>query len=561
MSRLDHARQIHASLVMSLSEVSKTTIKILMDEIPALRTHVPNENMAEISVIEGLQAFGRKVDGNGRKGDFCINLVHSVLKMNPFIFNGAENVPLPLFQAPTTPSVVTRVSPGISPQGSVSTVRNTGASYSCPAQLINAKRCFDLKYEDTIEWMLSKERMFSFLVTTFLKLHTQWSTLKITGEALNSKIINPTLTNDISSFMDSVDSFRKTPAVDGRVLFGFEKISTLNKELKLEIWNLKNRVKSQRYKLRKKGTANSCLNKQIDVCGGLGMGLMFDPLHLHGNSKAQLAMVPSMSPDDLETVLATIQEVGFMDVDDVMELCHRGNSLTDIDGSGRSARQNVIASILDLFPVVSVHVHKSSTTFLVDGVQPPEFVFEAMSNDEPVQTCRTSREAEFREEWEKSLESENDMWEKMMDPERSSEIEIEFATDIFNEDRIGREDHECVILKKHPGLLKAITDILEKHGTSYAHSRRRNDKIYHTGVSCRAMSRYLFGEYDIDVSPVTIWRLFTHRKNDKRTVRSGGSYGFIHTELVAKQNSQFCRDNVIGQCFVSLPSSQTLILP
>ena len=63
MSRLDHARQIHASLVMSLSEVSKTTIKILMDEIPALRTHVPNENMAEIAVIEGLQAFGRKVDG------------------------------------------------------------------------------------------------------------------------------------------------------------------------------------------------------------------------------------------------------------------------------------------------------------------------------------------------------------------------------------------------------------------------------------------------------------------------------------------------------------------
>ena len=166
-----------------------------------------------------------------------------------------------------------------------------------------------------------------------------------------------------------------------------------------------------------------------------------------------------------------------MDVDDVMELCHRGNSLTDIDGSGRSARQNVIDSILELFPVLSVHVHKSSKTFLVDGVQPPEFVFEALSNDEPVETCRTSREAQFREEWEMSLKIENEMWEKMMDPEISSEIEIEFATDIFNEDRIGREEHECATLKKYPGLLKAITAILEKHGTSYAHSRRRDDKI------------------------------------------------------------------------------------
>lgn len=152
-----------------------------------------------------------------------------------------------------------------------------------------------------------------------------------------------------------------------------------------------------------------------------------------------------------------------------------------------------------------------------------------------------------------SLKIENEMWEEMMDPAISSEIEIEFATDIFNEDRIGREEHECATLKKHPGLLKAITAILEKHGTSYAHSRRRDDNIYTTGVSCRAVSRYLLGEYKIDVSPVTIWRLFTHRKNDKRSIRSGGSYGLIHTELVAKKNSQFCVDNVIGQCFVSYP--------
>ena len=543
---------MHAAFAKSLFEESKKRIKTLMDEIPFLRTHVPNENKNEITVIEGLYEFGRKVDGNGRKGDFCINLVHKLLKLNPLIFDGGETVPQPRFEAPTTPSVtsfppsVTRVPRSISSQDSVSSVRNTAALYSCPADLIHAKTYFDLKYEGTIDWMLLNERMFTFQVKTFLQRHTQWGTLKICGAALNSKTTNPALADAITSFMDSVDSFRKTPAIDGQLVFGVEIISTLNNDLKKEIQNLKNRCKSQRYKANKKEKAVSCLIKPIDVRAGFGMGPMFDPLPLHGNNNTQLATVPSMTPEDLETVLGIIHEIGFMDLDEVMELFHRANSSTDIDVSRRSARENVLKSVLEKFPVIAVHVHKSSKTFLVDGVQPPECVFEALSNNEPFLSRRKSREEQFREEWLRSLESENDMWDKMMNPDLSSEIEIEFATERFNEGRKGRDDHECAILKKYPNLLTAITEILEKHGTAYAHARRRNDKIYHTGISCSKMSRYLLGEFQIDVSPVTIWRLFTHRKNDKRSIRSGGSYGLIHTELVAKRNSQFCRDNVIG---------------
>ena len=171
-----------------------------------------------------------------------------------------------------------------------------------------------------------------------------------------------------------------------------------------------------------------------------------------------------------------------------------------------------------------------------------------MCSDVPLETFyRASQEAAFLEEWAQTLASENDMWDMLMD----AEITAEFATEIFNEGRKGKDDHECAILKKYPNILVAITEILRMHGTAYAHARRRDDKIYHTGCSAKQISKYLAAEhYNINVSPVTIWRMFTHRKNDTRTIRSGGSYGLIHTELLAKKNSQFVKDNIIGH-FIS----------
>ena len=280
----------------------------------------------------------------------------------------------------------------------------------------------------------------------------------------------------------------------------------------------------------------------MDVCGGPGMGWMVDPLPLHGNSLAQLAMVKSISSDTMKTVLETIQEIGFIDVDEVMELHNRESQVSVVKGASATTRQNVIKSILQIFPVVSVHVLKSCKTFLVDGLQPPEGVFAALSNDEPLIECSASQEEKFRKEWLQSLVSENDMWDKLM----NTELTAEFATEIYNKGRKGQDDQECELLKKYPDLLEHIKAILDKHGTAHAHGRRRDDKVYHTGVSARTISRYLAGEFKVDVSPVTIWRLFTHRKNDTRSIRSGGSYGFIHTELLAKKNSQFCRDNIRG---------------
>ena len=526
--------------MISLSEELNKTIKTLMDEIPSLRSHVPNENTKEIAVIELLQQGGRKEPNLfQKKGDFSIKLVHAVLQTNQT--NGPEIALLPLFKSTTTPSVTpsaSRVSTGISPQDSASSFRNI-SSFSCPANLDNAKVYFDSKYATTIDWLVTNSRMFQGLVPTFLQRHTEWGILKITGLALNSRTRCTDLTESITKFMDSVDSFRVTPSINNPPI-GIAQIVAINDGLKTELKHLNDRVKSQRCKFNKKESTGLCLHKNMDVCGGLGMGWMVDPLPLHGNSLAQLAMVTSISPDTTKTVLERIHEIGFIDVDEVMELHHQGSQVSA--GNDASARHNVIKSILQMFPVVSVHVVKSCKTFLVDGLQPPEGVFAALSNDEPLIECSASQEKKFREEWVQSLHSENDMWDELM----NTELTAEFATEIYNEGRKGQDDQECALLKKYPDLLEHISEILAKHGTAHAHARRRNDKVYHTGVSARSISRYLSGEFKEDVSPVTIWRLFTHRKNDTRQIRSGGSYGLIHTELLAKKNSQFCQENLRG---------------
>ena len=528
--------------MISLSEELNKTIKTLMDEIPFLRSHVPNENREEIAVIELLQHAGRKkptIFQQKGKGDFCIKLVHAVLQTNQT--NGPEIALLPLFKSTTTPSVTpsaSRVSPGISSQDSASSFRNI-SSFSCPANLDNANVYFDSKYATTIDWLVTNNRMFQGLVITFLQRHTEWGILKSTGSALNVRTLCADLTDSITKFMDSVDSFRVTPSINNPPI-GIKQISAINEGLKTELKHLKHRVNSQRCKFNKKESTGLCQHKNMDVCGGLGMGWMVDPLPLQGNSLAQLAMVTSISPDTMKTVLEIIQERGFIDVDEVMELHQRVSQVSA--GNGICARQKVIKSILETFPIVSVHVEKSCKTFLVDGLQPPEGVFAALSNDETPSECRASQETKFREEWLHSLKIEDDMWNELMD----TELTAEFATEIYNEGRKGQDDQECALLKKYPDLLAHISAILGKHGTAHAHARRRDDKVYHTGVSARSISRYLFGEFKEDVSPVTIWRLFTHRKNDTRSIRSGGSYGFIHTELLAKKNSQFCQENLRG---------------
>ena len=145
-ARLARAKEIRASKVISLSEELNKTIKTLMDEIPSLRSHVPNENLEEITVIELLLQEGRKKPTIFQKqGDFSIKLVHAVLQRNQT--NGPEIALLPVFKSTTTPSVTpsaSRVSPGISSQDSASSFRNI-SSFSCPANLNNAKVHFDSK--------------------------------------------------------------------------------------------------------------------------------------------------------------------------------------------------------------------------------------------------------------------------------------------------------------------------------------------------------------------------------------------------------------------------------
>jgi len=206
---------MRASKVLSLSEELNKTIQTLMDEITSLRRHVPNENAEEIALIELLLKEGRKNPTIFQsKGDFSIKLVHAVLQRSQT--NRPEIALLPLFKATTTPSVTpfsSRVSPGISSQDSASSLRNI-SSFSCPADLDNAKRHFDSKYATTVDWLVKNNRMFYHLVPTFLQQHTDWGISKSTGTALNVRTVFSDLSENITKFMDSVDSFRDTPSIN-----------------------------------------------------------------------------------------------------------------------------------------------------------------------------------------------------------------------------------------------------------------------------------------------------------------------------------------------------------
>ena len=517
------ARELHASLVKSLSEDLEKTVETLLGEILDLCEKVPVQNKNAIKVIKELKLT------RGTNQYFCLEAVQEVLERSHLDENMIAPLPLcrgtPIGASRTSSTTPSRVLPGMS------NVRNTGASFLFNSDFLKAKECFDPKYGDTLNWMFSQDRRFP-LFKTFLMLHTTWESSKITGPGLHSRTECKPLTDKINTFMDSVESFRVTPQTSFGISINTNFLAIINSELKDETTRMKNRLKSQRSRIRKKGTEGSCVNTQIDVDGGLGMGWIEE-------SDEQFAMVPPINPAHLRDVIETIEEIGFIDVEDVMDLVLPDRT------PYQTRRNQVIKTILDTFPVLSVHVHQSSKTYLVDGLQPPACVFEALSEKEPLQFC-TSNEESFKTEFLDELDEDIAMWKKLLD----EELTAEFATEIYNEGRKGNDDHECATLKKYPELLTQISEILGRHGIQYCHGRRRTDKIYHCGVSARSVSRYLLEEYAAKVSPTTIWRLFTHRKNDKRSIRSGGHYGMIYTECLAKKNSQFSRDSVIGH-FVS----------
>jgi hypothetical protein len=90
-----------------------------------------------------------------------------------------------------------------------------------------------------------------------------------------------------------------------------------------------------------------------------------------------------------------------------------------------------------------------------------------------------------------------------------------------------------------------IEKILKDHGDERAHKRRKDEEAHTIGVGVRKISEILLYVYDVVVSPSTVWRFGTSKR--QRTVRRGGRYGYLKYQKVGVRNSQLHKPHCRGQ--------------
>lgn len=231
--------------------------------------------------------------------------------------------------------------------------------------------------------------------------------------------------------------------------------------------------------------------------------------------------------------------------------------LTPTVTAKKKLRDTLVNFLLKHFPIIEYHKPRNANTYLVDGINPPDIVFNDLFKYKPcsVQSLPNTTESitQLRLQYEILLTKECDRLEKMKSDEWATERnrdDFSFEDAVLN--LVVKKESVSSLLKIHPNLLELITEILKNHGEQYAQSRRRDDKAHTCGVSVFTISRFLLRDYGIDVSPCTIWRYFrTTRKNDVRELRCGGRYGYIETAKVSVKNSQLHNPHIRGDYLAS----------
>lgn len=231
--------------------------------------------------------------------------------------------------------------------------------------------------------------------------------------------------------------------------------------------------------------------------------------------------------------------------------------LTPTATAKRKRRDTLVNFLLKHFPIIEYQKPRNATTYLVDGINPPDIVFNDFFKWTPgsKQSLPNTTESitQLRLQYEKLLTKECDRLEKMKSDEWATERNRDdFSFEDAVLDLVTKKESVSSLLKNYPNLLELITEILKVHGEQYAQIRRRDDKAYTVGVSVYTISRILFQNNEIDVSPCTIWRYFrTTRKNDVRELRCGGRYGYIETVKVSVKNSQLHNPHIRGDYLAS----------
>lgn len=219
-------------------------------------------------------------------------------------------------------------------------------------------------------------------------------------------------------------------------------------------------------------------------------------------------------------------------------------------------RRSLITFLLKYFPILSYHSKQSPITLLVDGLFPPDNVLRAyfqsrdpLSIKHKEQEPRNESPTEARERIKKEIEAEDARLSKLSGCEFATEEDDHFRSKLeFSNFVKGAPSSKSKKLEQFPTVVDLIADILWEHGDTRAQSRRRDEDAHTVGLGVRRISELLWTEYEIDVSPSTVWRYGTSKR--QRTVRHGGRYGYLKTQKVGVRNSQLhkphCRGNYLA---------------
>ena len=219
----------------------------------------------------------------------------------------------------------------------------------------------------------------------------------------------------------------------------------------------------------------------------------------------------------------------------------------------------LLGFLLEHFPILSYRVKNSPVTLLVDGLNPPDSVLRAYFEcHDPGSISHTiSRKQEVSNKqaqatFIKSLHKLHDRLEYLSNAEFATEELQELREERvleFSSLEKGASQSKSSKLKEFPSLVNLIGKILWDHGDERAQKKREDEDAHTVGLGVGKIAEILYTQYNIDVSPSTVWRMGTSKR--QRTVRHGGRYGLIKYQKVGVRNSQLHKPHCRGQYLAS----------
>ena len=212
----------------------------------------------------------------------------------------------------------------------------------------------------------------------------------------------------------------------------------------------------------------------------------------------------------------------------------------------KSHRADILQrQILSCLPLLVLTRPRSRHKYLVDGVHlPGPFVASVLAGDEHKPASMET----VVDATKKTLQKEAATWNAHAAEEYNELAWLDPSSAAVQHPEVHQPNETTsTVLKDNPGLVGQMHTILERFGTKAADARRRDDKSYTIGISCRKMREYLHSMYDLTIGHVTAWRMYQPaRVTDTRSVHDGGRHGVMDVSTTKVKNNQFVTPHVRG---------------